>query len=247
MNYDKILKQTEHRNYPLPKGRWVGMQDWKHLLFLHFPVYSPFMEHLLPKELELDMFNDQAWISIVPFKVDKMRVRKFPPLPILYPFSEVNVRTYVKKDGVPGVYFFSMDAASLFAVTGAKIAGLPYFHAKAKLRKRANKIYFRSVRKSDEKETFKTTYKPTGKLFFTEKGTIDYWLMERYALWSHKDDVLVRGDIHHKQWKIQHAEVTVDEQTLTSAFLPNNAFISEPIAHYAKSKRVLIWPVRKEI
>lgn len=246
MAYEKILKQTEHRNYPFPKGKWAGMQDWKNLLFLHYPVYPAFMEHLIPKELELDLFNEEAWISIVPFKVEKMRIRKLPPLPIFYSFSEVNVRTYVKKDGIPGVYFFSMDAANLFAVTGAKVAGLPYYHAKTKLRKRAKKYYFRSMRKSTEKETFKATYQPEGKLFYPEKGSIDYWLMERYALWTNKNDALIRGDIHHKPWKIQHADVSVEEQTLTSAYLPNNAFISEPVAHYGKSKRVLIWPVRKD-
>lgn len=246
MMYNNLLKQTEHRNYPLPTGKWTSMQDWKHLLFLHFPVYSPFIEPLLPEQLELDTFNDEAWISIIPFKVDKMRIRKLPPLPFLYPFSEVNVRTYVKKDGIPGVYFFSMDAANLLAVTGAKISGLPYFHAKAKLRKKAKNFYFRSVRKSEEKEIFKTAYKPAGRIFFTEEETIDHWLLERYALWTLKDDVLMRGDIHHKQWKFQYAEVKVEEQTLTSAYLPNNAFISDPISHYVKSKRVLIWPLRKE-
>lgn len=246
MAYESILKQTEHRNYPLPKGKWIGMQDWKHLMFVHFPVYPAFVEHLLPEGLELDTINEEAWISIVPFKVDKLRIRKLPPLPFLYPFSEVNVRTYVKKDGIPGVYFFSMDAANLLAVTGAKIAGLPYFHAKVKLKRRAKKYYFKSVRKSEEKEIFKATYKPSGKLFYPEEGTIDYWLMERYALWAYHNDVLIRGDIHHKQWKIQHADVIIDKETLTSAYLPNNAFLSEPLAHYAKSKRVLIWPVRKE-
>src|SRR5699024_9413337 len=169
----------------------------------------------LPEELELDTFDDEAWISIVPFKVDKMHIRKLPPLPFLYPFSEVNLRTYVKKDGIPGVYFFSMDAANFFAVTGAKTGGLPYFKAKTKLKKRGKTFYFKSIRKSEEKESFQVKYKPTGRLFYTEKGTIDYWLKEKYALWADKNNSLIRGDIHHKQWKIQHAEANLEIQTLT--------------------------------
>src|SRR5699024_1170660 len=183
--------------------------------------------------------------SIVPFKVDKMRIRKLPPLPFLYPFSEVNLRTYVKKDGIPGVYFFSMDAANFLAVMGAKTAGLPYFQAKAKLRKRGKKFYFKSTRKKEKKEACQVAYQPAGKQCYTEKGTLDYWLMERYALWSVKHDSLIRGDIHHKQWRVQHADVTLEKQTITDPYLQNNAFISEPLAHYAKAKRVMIWPVKK--
>jgi len=242
--YKNILKQTEHRNYPLPEGKWIAMQDWEHLLFMHWRVYSAFIEPHLPKGLELDTFDGEPWISIIPFRVGKMRIRKMPPLPFMYPFVEVNVRTYVKRDGIPGVYFFSMDASKLLAVLGARFATLPYFHAKMKLKKKGKKFNFKSIRKDKEKETLKLSYQPSGKLFIPEEGTIDHWLMNRFALWSYKYDTLFRGDIHHKQWKVQHADLDIDKETITS-FMPNNASISKPLAHYAKSKRVLIWPLKK--
>lgn len=239
-----ILKSTEHRNYPLPKEPWAAMQDWEHLLFMHWPVYKAFIEPHIPADLELDTFDGDAWISIIPFKVNKMKVRKLPPIPFLYPFLEVNVRTYVKKDGIPGVYFFSMDASKLLAVLGGKIGTLPYFHANMKLKKRAKKFYFKSKRKNDEKESLISNYKLIGKSTVHAKGSIDHWLLERYALWSYKFDTLFRGDIHHKEWKVQPAEVNIDQETVTS-FLPNNVYTTQPLVHYARSKRVFIWKIKK--
>ena len=66
---------------------------------------------LVPAGLELDTFEGQAWIGVVPFRMTGIR-------PVasaaawLSAFAELNVRTYVTVGGKPGVCFFSLDAAN---------------------------------------------------------------------------------------------------------------------------------------
>ena len=56
--------------------------------------------------------------------------RLTPAMPWASEFPELNVRTYVSVDGKPGVYFFSLDAASALAVASARtFFKLNYFNA----------------------------------------------------------------------------------------------------------------------
>ena len=73
----------------------------------------------------------QTWhdLGVVPFWMSGVRARGLPSVPDLSRFPELNVRTYVTYGGEPGVYFFSLDAASLPAVCTARaLYHLPYFH-----------------------------------------------------------------------------------------------------------------------
>ncbi|RDW15904.1 DUF2071 domain-containing protein [Oceanobacillus chungangensis] len=81
------------------------MQKWKHLLFISWPVSVEVIEGLIPQGLDLDTFEGKEWISINPFKVSQMRLRKLPPIPCLSSYLELNVRTYVKCEGVSREYF----------------------------------------------------------------------------------------------------------------------------------------------
>jgi hypothetical protein len=70
-----------------------------------------------------------------------------PPLPYLSESHELNVRTYVHLDGVPGVWFFSLDANNAVAALGARVAfHLPYFNARMSLEQRDRITYFASRR-----------------------------------------------------------------------------------------------------
>ena len=72
----------------------------------------------------------------------------FPALPLMSRSHELNLRTYVYLDGVPGVWFFSLDASSPLVVWGARTAfSLPYFRARMRLEQEGQTIHFRSERK----------------------------------------------------------------------------------------------------
>ena len=57
--------------------------------------------------------------------------RPFPDLPWISAFPELNVRLYVERDGRPGVWFLSLDAANALAVwAGRRFFHLPYHRAR---------------------------------------------------------------------------------------------------------------------
>ena len=59
---------------------------------------------------------------LIPVSIAAIRGRRLRRgLPWVSAFPELNVRTYVHRDGVPGVWFLSLEASNPFAVAGARI------------------------------------------------------------------------------------------------------------------------------
>jgi uncharacterized protein len=114
-----------------PPGWPVMYQTWDQLLFLHWRVAAERLRPLIAPQLRLDMFEGRAWVSMTPFTMRGIRPIFLPSLPLVSQSHEINVRTYVLFDDVPGVWFFSLDASNTLAVFGARAAlGLPYFRAR---------------------------------------------------------------------------------------------------------------------
>ncbi len=149
-----ILTTVAHRTYPLPTGPWRMSQRWNDLLFAHWPISADAMGRLLPPSLQADTFDGYAWAGVVPFRMDRVRIRVTPARTITIPtaqdFCELNLRTYVRSraTGLPGVFFFSLDAASALAVLGARtLFHLPYYLARMQSRPEpGNAIRYRSQR-----------------------------------------------------------------------------------------------------
>jgi uncharacterized protein len=111
-------------------GGWVMFMRWAELAFLHWPVPVELLRPLVPAPLEIDTFDGEAWVGVVPFRMERTRARLAPRVPTASTFPEINVRTYVRGGGRSGVWFFSLDAASRLAVRGARATlNLPYHHA----------------------------------------------------------------------------------------------------------------------
>ena len=129
--YTETLKQFDHRPFALEQTPWVINQSWCNLLFAHWLVPQPALRDLVPEQLELDLFEGNAYIAVVPFEMKEVSPRLIPSMPWLSFFPELNVRTYVKYKGKPGVYFFSLDAGNPVAVwIACNFYHLPYFNAK---------------------------------------------------------------------------------------------------------------------
>jgi hypothetical protein len=219
-------------------------QTWHDLLFAHWPVEASVLSPLVPKELPLDTYQGQTWVAVVPFWMSGIRGRFLPPLPGLSRFPELNVRTYVTRDGKPGVYFFSLDAASLPAVWAARATyRLPYFHAKMRTQERAGQIHYASQRiHQPTPATFRGRYGPIGKVGRRKPGSLEHWLTERYCLYTVARGRVYRGEIHHEPWPLQDAEAFIEENSMADGAgisLPERA----PLLHFARQLRVLIWAI----
>src|ERR1041384_3644254 len=101
-----------------PAGPWVMVQRWHDLLFAHWRCPISDLRPLIPQPLEIETYDGDAWISVIPFYMSGVRMRWSPPIPTTSAFQEINVRTYVTLDNRPGIWFFSLDCESSLAVVG---------------------------------------------------------------------------------------------------------------------------------
>jgi uncharacterized protein YqjF (DUF2071 family) len=218
------------------------------LFFAHWPVLADVMRKLLPEALELELYDGQAWISIVPFTMSGVRLRGTPALPWLSAFPELNVRTYVTAGGKPGVWFFSLDAANPVAVEMARLwFHLPYFHARMNSKAGSGGIVY-SSRRSDRRggrETLEVSYNAQGPPFEAERGTLEYFLTERYCLYARKPDgELLRSEIHHVPWKLQEARATLMANTMLKNL--QVAIAGPPVVlHYSKLQEMIAWAPKR--
>ena len=190
----------------VPADQPVMRQIWRHLGFLHWPIDGAAIAALLPPGLDVDTFDGVAYVGLVPFTIPLSRTPRLG-LPIAPPFHEVNLRTYVHRGGRdPGVWFFSLDAASRLAVAGARLGyHLPYFHARMSLEiSDGPSIAYRSRRLGDGASAeLSVRYGPTGAAAQARTGSLEFFLFERYrlyasdgrALWSARVPPAVPGPV----------------------------------------------------
>jgi len=216
-----------------------GYQDWRDLLFLHWPVDADLLRAQLPEGLSLDLHRGTAWLGLVAFGVTGARHAQLPPQ-VALEFLEANLRTYVRlSDGAPGVYFFSMDAASRLAVYAARIAyGLPYHHAQMASEFDGRVHRFTSVRDGDGPR-FEVTFRPGGPIERPAPASVERFLLDRYAMYFERRRRLWRGDVAHDPFRMQRAQlVSFDDEIAAAAGLPEPD--GAPLAHYVSGAEVAI-------
>lgn len=226
-------------------------QRWHDLLFAHWPLPAARLRELVPPQFDLDTFDGQAWVGVVPFRMTNVRPRFLPALPWLSAFPELNVRTYVTardpENPRPGVYFFSLEAANPIAVMLARrFFHLPYFHANMQLQDDGQLIHYQSrhTHTHAPHAEFIGVYGPIGPVTRAEPGTLAHWFTERYALYT--VDAAGRaqiGQIHHLPWPLQPAAVTIKVNTVAAASAVSLPDLP-PLLHFARRLDVLIWPLR---
>jgi uncharacterized protein len=247
LSQSRVLTETENRPWPVPEAPWLMAQTWRDLLFGHWPLPPDLVRQALPAALAVDTFDGCAWIGITPFEVSGLRPRGALPLPGSSRFPELNVRTYTTLDGKPGIYFLSLDAASRLAVIAARRAyRLPYFHAGMIIEREYAAIHYRSDRISSDGHParFQAGYRPVGDVFHAQAGTIEYFLAERYCLYTVDETGRpLRGEIQHPPWPLQAAEASITINTMTVPWgieLPRQ----HPLLHFSRLQNVVIWPLR---
>ncbi len=218
--------------------QWVLRMTWEQLLFAHWPVPAAPLQAMLQPDLELDTFDGQAWIGVVPFRMTNTAPRFCPVLPGLGNFLELNVRTYVRYRDKPGVWFFSLDATSWLGVRGARMTYyLPYFDAVIAATRTGQRIHYRSERTDwrTAAASLEMEYEPIGPVRLAKPGTLEHWLTERYRLYAQTPgDRLVYGEVEHEPWPLQPAEAVIHKLDMT-AWMGLDLPSSAPLLHYAEA------------
>lgn len=231
----RSLRRVQHRPYPPPKGRWTLGQTWQETLWAHWRVPLGELRPRVPEELEIEEADGSAWLGLVFFRVRALRARGALPLPGISSFLQLNVRTYVRgPDGLPGVWFFSLDASSRLAALGMRrVYHVPSFNARMLLDRSGDWREAECARVGERGRVFSGRYRPSGPVERAEAGSLEWFLTERYRLYSPNG----RTEIHHDLWPLQPAEAEI-ELTSLLPFEPSGA----PLCHYAALQDALIWP-----
>jgi hypothetical protein len=219
----------------------MAMQ-WHDLAFLHWPVAAEQLRPFIPAGLELQSFNGSAWLGVVPFYMRGVKASWLPSIPGTSAFAELNLRTYVVADDKPGVWFFSLDAASRLAVRVARWTfHVPYFNARMQVTEDGGEIDYGSTRIERPPAEFRARYRAVSEIFHAMPGSIEHWLMERYCLYSaDRRGRIYRGEIHHARWPLQLAECTIEVNTLATQ-LGIELSPNPPLVHFAKRLDVVAW------
>jgi uncharacterized protein YqjF (DUF2071 family) len=224
---------------------WVMHQRWTSLLFAHWPVRPEALRPLIPSSLEIDMYDGEAWVGVIPFRMSNVRPRWVPPLPWVSEFLELNVRTYVRYHGRAGVWFFSLDASNPLAVRAARAAvHLKYYDAQMAMHTAADgSIHYRSERthRGAPLASFEGTYRPEGHVKTAEAGSLKYFLVERYELFSSGTRGLWSVKIAHRAWPLQRAVANIERNTMAAA--AGITLSGEPKQlHFGSRVDVKTWP-----
>ena len=235
---------TDHLPFPMPSRKHTLSQEWRDLTFMHWEVDIVKLQAHLPEGLEVDTYGGKAYVGIVPFIMRNVRPTWFFSTPFVSTFSEFNIRTYVTKDGISGVYFLTLEAKSMVTCSYApKAYGLPYRYAKGKVSKQGNNVKWNSSRNNGKFNLIGNT-EITGKQTQAKPGTLEEFLFERYSLYTNKNGNVMRGYTHHKKWDFQDAEVTVTENSLTESFdLGIKNLLQPDFVHFSSGVRVRTYSI----
>lgn len=221
---------------------------WADLLFAHWPMDPGVLRPLIPAALDVDTFDGQAWLGIVPFRMEDVAPRGLPAVPRLSAFPELNVRTYVTYRGRPGVWFLSLDAASPLTVIGARRwFHLPYVHARMAAERDGDEVDYRSQRRdrSAPAAAFRARYAPTGPVELAAPGSLEAFLTARDRLFAlDGDGRIIRSEIRHVPWPLQPATGALEAASLAAAHglvLPDGA----PHLRFARRVDVRAWWPRR--
>jgi len=222
-------------------GRPVGRQLWRDLLFLHQPIPVEALRPHVPASLDIDTFDGQAWVTLIPFAIFDSRT-SHAPRALGMDFLETNLRTYVRAPGgEQGIYFFSLEASSWLAVAGARLAyALPYFPAAmqkhmdadgATIRYRSSRVASRLV--GGDRPGLDLVWRVGPPVGTAAPGSLDHFLVERYVLFAARRGRLYRARVHHRPYPLCQASVdSLRESLLAWAGLPP-LLATPPLIHFS--------------
>jgi len=233
---------------------WAVAMDWRDALFLHWRVDAEAMRRFIPPELDLDLYDAEAWISIVAFRITGARLRGTPPVAALPPFDEINVRTYVRDGEKHGVWFLSLDAGNALAVQAGRTGlHLPYVNARIDSAHNGATCTYRSHRTARTRNTHFEADTHEARLEVSAQvepeprpsSPLEHWLAERYCFFTvDAHGKTLRGDVEHEPWPLHDATPTITENTLLSA--ANITPLDDaPLTHASPGVATHAWPLRR--
>lgn len=200
----------------------VMKQQWRDLAYVHFGYDPAVVQALLPDGLEVDTWEGRAQVGLIPFSMRRISFPFTPPVPWLGSFPEINVRTYVVRNGVPGVWFFSLDVNRLLPAVAARLTyRLPYCWGAASNEVVGSTLRTTVSRRWPSRGAHAHIAVEIGDPV-VEPTAFDNFLTARWGLYSAGGRGRLRyAPVDHPRWQLHHASLaSLDESLFVAAGLP---------------------------
>ena len=216
----KVL-HVSHVVCPAPVKHPVMKQQWRDLAYIHWRYDPQEVQALLPEGIEVDTFDGSAWVGLIPFSMRNISFPFIPPVPYFGSFPEVNVRTYVKRNGVPGVWFFSLDVNRLipaFVARGTYF--IPYCWGRASHEKDSQRLCTTVQRRWPSRSSTQIELNIGEEI--KEPSDLAHFLSARWGLYSKGFGGRLRyAPVDHEQWQLYEANIVyLNDHLVVAAGLP---------------------------
>ena len=207
---------------------WVIEQFWEDALFLNWKVDPAVLADKVP--FALDLHEGKAVVSVVPFHMRRVRFPWTPVVPFVSSLWELNLRTYVVHEGVPGIFFFTLESGHrLGNFIARRFFGLPY---------RFSRIDCRPSHEEYRLRAEASRYRLDLSVHLSG-GTFDpafqRWVTERYHLYLNRGDRTIRGDVSHPPWEVRAVNLKGISGNFAESFgiplsgAPDSAYLAKPL------------------
>jgi uncharacterized protein YqjF (DUF2071 family) len=219
-------------------------QQEKRLLFLHYAVDHGAVRPLVPPMLEVELFDDSAWVGLMALRVAKLHGRRLPIPKWWHEFPEVDLVTYVSYQGRRGLYFLSIESGRRFVSTAIRwLTAMPYLYSDLTMVGHPGPIRVTSERATEGGPVAKLdlTYRSTKTPVTIADGSPLGFMLAQFSsfaidLWGR----VIELDEIHSLWEPVEVELEVTTNTLGQA-LGIDLPLQPTLAHAAASRRVLTW------
>ncbi|MEY2580093.1 MAG: uncharacterized protein QOI49_2917 [Verrucomicrobiota bacterium] len=218
------LSETARRRMLALPGEPMFYARWDRAVFIHYEADPATLQRDVP--FDLDLREGRAFVSIVAFTLSRMRPRLggrlgewlFKPIAT---HEFLNVRTYVRHRGEPGIYFLAEWLSNPLSVRlGPRTFGLPY---------RFGRLAYQHA--LDGRALRGTLDAPQGRLAYegeicgsdfaaSEAQSLTEFMLERYTAFTQhgKRDRFFR--VWHSPWEQAPAEIAMTADTVMASTGP---------------------------
>ncbi len=217
------------------------LQGWRELTYVHWPFSPVAVQRHLPPGLQVDTFDGTAWVGLVAFRMERIRLPRTPAVPYFGTFCETNVRTYVLgPDGQPGVWFHSLDVDRLLPVLVARASyRLPYMWSKMSIDREDDRLTYTARRRwpGPRGASSKLTIRARGPI--ADPSPLEHFLTARWGLYTQLGSRLTYAPVDHPAWPLERAELShLDDELMAAAGYSTPA--EPPLVHYSPGVEVRI-------